>query len=625
MIMSKILNLDLKATRRSMAGKIDPSETGGHTTGTIQGSGKKDFPFPTVDVLVKRATKRAAGNKRKSKKTEQTIVVDPNTPKVDGPASGLLDLGSAFKIRTVVPQGQTRETYEDGRVMMEGADGLQAIMIQAQFDALYESRFGDMRAAVLWATSNMSAKYQKSITSLGDQLTKLEDSYRQALPQVISEIAKDNPTAPANAVVQKAIEVLDEELAQILFILKVYTDCFAQLRDGKYTELLEALTYFFEETHRLYWSGDINGDGSNSPIKAGTERVGDIFLARVTDMGLATIPGSKGPVGAHAAQIQSDMVPLIAINLPLLGHEARHNVFNDVVGLEAELRAALAKSVIDAHKAGTLKFSTPTIKLGKQEVPTEQMIAKLWVDWLSESDADLVGGVLFAGTAFGENMIMSFPAMMIRDGKVSSKTKLLRTVSMYEVAKQKNGSVALRFEEHPIDYARVHLNAAALEEIGFTADAKKLRELADFAVGDELPTTFTWRQAGAKGGAGMVIEIPVADVLTAIPIVAKAIIRTPLKAQSGKSCGDLVMWTQKRQDKVNILVEILVAGKADVPTDKGDMHAPYVGAAATLAYLKLVREKKMEPKDAVVMVNKNALAMLQTLRKRTLAKAEGGK
>lgn len=33
----------------------------------------------------------------------------------------------------------------------------------------------------------------------------------------------------------------------------------------------------------------------------------------------------------------------------------------------------------------------------------------------------------------------------------------------------------------------------------------------------------------------------------------------------------------------------------------------------------------MEPKDAVVMVNKNALAMLQTLRKRTLAKAEGGK
>ena len=45
----------------------------------------------------------------------------------------------------------------------------------------------------------------------------------------------------------------------------------------------------------------------------------------------------------------------------------------------------------------------------------------------------------------------------------------------------------------------------------------------------------------------------------------------------------------------------------------------------SMRFLKLVREKKMEPKDAVVMVNKNALAMLQTLRKRTLAKAEGGK
>ncbi len=615
--MSK-LNLTLNLGKRKTA---VPTMGDGHTTQTVRGEGKEDFPFPEIDVLVARSVKRAAGKKRRSKKAKGSAAAGQiNTDvtggkKSDSGASTLLlgDLDRLTKVHQVVPGGVSRDQYTDGQVMLQGADGLQELMIQRQFDALYESRFGEMHAAVNWAKANMADKYQKAILSLEAQLIKLEDSYRKALPQVIDELKKQNPGAPINAVVQKAIEVLDEELAQIIYILRVYTDCFQQLRDGKHTRLLKAVTFFFEQSHKLYWGGDLHTQGGTSPVKAGTERIGDIFVGRITEMGLATIPGSRGPVGAHAVQIPYEMLDFIPINLPLFGHEARHNVYHDVVGLEQELVAAVGKAVLAEFKAGNLKFSTTSIKLGKQEVPTEQLMAKLYTDWISEIDADLVGGVLFDGPAFGENMVMSFPAMMIRDGRVSEKVNLLRTNSVYELSKLKNGSVALTFEEHPIDYVRVHIVAAALAEIGFPDAAKKLRELADFAVGENLPTTLTFRQAGAKPGTGMVIEIPVADAIAVAPVVAKAIIRTPLKAHGGKSCGDLVMWTQKRQDKVIILADILADDRSDVPTDKGDFHAPYVGAAATLAYLKLVREKKMEPAAAAVMVSKNALIMLETL------------
>ncbi|MBN8662066.1 MAG: hypothetical protein J0M35_16990 [Candidatus Obscuribacter phosphatis] len=616
--MSK-LNLSLKIGKTKIATATGNS---GHTTSTVRGEGKEDFPFPSIDVLVEKSVKRAA-KKAKTRKPRQKKVETTGADKSGKPegVSSLLPDLSSLKVNQVVPTGQTRETYTDGQVMLKGADGLQELMIKRQFDALYEARFGEMHAAVNWARANMADKYQKAIDSLDKQLTKLEDSYRQALPQVIDELKKQNPGAPINAVVQKAIEVLDEELSQIIYILKVYTDCFQQLRDGKHTSLLNAVTFFFEQSHKLYWGGDLHVDGGTSPVDAGTERIGDVFLGRVTEMGLATIPGSRGPVGAHAVQIPYEMLDFIPINLPLFGHEARHNVFHDVVGLEQELTAAVGKAVLAAHKAGTLKFNTDTIKLGKQEVPTEQLMAKLYTDWLSEIDADLVGGVLFDGPAFGENMVMSFPAMMIRDGRVSEKVNLLRTGSGYELKKLRNGSVALVFEEHPVDYVRVHIVAAALDEIGFPDSARKLRELADFAVGDELPTKITFRQMGAKPGAGMVIELPVDDVIAVAPVVAKAIIRTPLKAHGGKSCGDLVMWTKKRQDKVEALTEILVKDSSELPTDKGDIHAPYIGAAATLAYLKLVREMKMEPADAALMVSKNALAMLEKLSKQAVKTA----
>ncbi|MBL0189337.1 MAG: hypothetical protein IPP97_26785 [Candidatus Obscuribacter sp.] len=243
--MSK-LNLNF-GQRKSHA--VAPTTTAGHNTETVKGGGRKDFPFQSVDEIVKGAIKRAKPTGKRTRKT--TTQANPATTgttdsgkeklvkSLDSSNIDPSQLAELIKVNKVVPVGETRETYEDGRVMLEGADGLQALMINRQFDALYDSRFGRLRNSVDKARTTMPAKYQPVVTSLESQLTKLEASYRKALPQVIDGIGKQNPGAPVHAVVQKAIEVLDQELAKIIYILRVYTDCFDQMGgDGEFAKLL---------------------------------------------------------------------------------------------------------------------------------------------------------------------------------------------------------------------------------------------------------------------------------------------------------------------------------------------------------------------------------------------------
>jgi hypothetical protein len=193
--------------------------------------------------------------------------------------------------------------------------------------------------------------------------------------------------------------------------------------------------------------------------------VGDIFMPRVTASGLATLPGARGPVGANALQVPFEMLDILMLVLPLLGHEARHNVYHDVKGLEEESLEVVEKAIRDAHAAGTIKFINEEMEVGDEKVPTLDMVVKLYCEWLGEIDADVVGGVLFSGQAFGDTMSMSFPAMMVRNGKVSEKENLLRNESRFNLHPQKDGSVALAFEEHPVDFVRVKIVAATEEEL----------------------------------------------------------------------------------------------------------------------------------------------------------------
>jgi hypothetical protein len=104
-------------------------------------------------------------------------------------------------------------------------------------------------------------------------------------------------------------------------------------------------------------------------------------------------------------------------------------------------------------------------------------------------------------------------------------------------------------------------------------------------------------------------------------VVVDAIMNTPLQSLGGVAMSKIINWTPRRQAKVNILVETLMDGKADVPTDKGDFFATYVAAAATLAYWGLVRNGTF-PEHAAELVETNALKMLDTVRQRIEAKGQ---
>lgn len=618
--MEKLINLKLDTTTHAAVRKGHGKPGHDHQTSIdVAGTGSSDFPFPSADDLVKRSLKRAKkADRNKRQRDRRAGKTSGQSAESDIVADGEKSL-IGLSIPTpaaVVPKGATRDSYTAGQNLLKSADGIQALMMQRQFDGLYEARFGDISAAVGWGLSNMTGKYQPVVTSLSRQLTKLRTAYEQALPKLIAELAKKNPKAPVQAVIQRAVQLLDQELARILYVLEVYADSIKQHRDGRFRGEAEALEVFFEDAFRLYTTGELHCTPTGqaptpAQLPTSTYKVGDVFMIRFTGSGLATIPGSRGPVGAHSLQFPFDMIDFMTINFPLVGHEARHNVFHDVVGLEDEMLEVVDKAIRDAHAAGTLKFAKDEMELGKQKESTLDMVVKLMCDWLGEIDADVVGGVNFSGEAFGNNMIMSFPAMMIRSGRVSEKVNLLRTDSYYNLVEQKDGSVALVFEEHPVDYIRVYIVAATLDELGFPKPAARLRELADFAVGDNLPTEIVYRDA--EGKEDLVIKFNPDDLKAVAPVVVKAIIRTPLRSQLGKSCGDLVLWTDKRQAKVNVLKDILVAGKSDLPTDQGSIMATYVGAAASEAYLDLVANGK-DAVSAARQVHANALKMIAGLR-----------
>jgi len=671
------VSLGAPKTATSLPNMTNPEH---HTQVVVVGKGSENFPFDNTKVLVQKVLKRADSQNRKGRRKSKTpstvkgakqIVSDAVAQTEDlrfrvgspVPAGlraewqeqsvraqelkrefqvGIAALMNAFStakdsdeivsnlqklgqpsIIPVLPQGETKETYTDGKTLLGVADIIQSSMMLRQFDGLYEARFGRLVTAVEWALANMEAEYQPAFESLNAQLEKLISSYKEALPQVIAELAKRNPGAPLMAIVQKAIELLDEELAQILYVLRVYTDCVEQRRDGKFARQMASVAFFFKQIHQMYWSGDLegvikNGEAS-SPIKGGEEKVGAVFLARVTASGLATIPGSRGPIGAHALQLPYEMLDILVINYPLFAHESRHNIFHDVLGLEDESMQALAKDILESEKTGVFKPSQDYIVVGTQKIPSIQLLAKVMTDWLGEIDADALAA-LFTGEAFGLSMVASFPAMMIRDAAVSTKTQLLRNSSHFQLVKQRNGKVALQFEPHPVDYVRVYIVAAIFDEIGFPAVATRLRQLADFAVGETIPDVATFESGDEK--SKLTIEIPTKDLIGIAPVVVKSLIRTKYKALGGKSNGDLVMWTQKRQDKVVLLKDTLKAGKADVPADKGDIFVTYVAAAAIMAAYELVEEGKAKDVAAFKAINDNAMTMIETLKARADKAAE---
>lgn len=588
---------------------------GHRATDIIVGEGEKNYPFPTAADLVKEALKNAQLSETK-KKTGKKKKGKARKVKLEQLLKKPTDIRDALGIK---PKSIIPDTGDGiGQTLVEGADGMQELMMSRQFDGIIEQRFGNIYGAVHWAKHHMPAKYQPAAQSLFNQLKALKDRYREALPQVVHQLIQQNPEVPVPTLLQHAVRLLDEQLAQILFILNVYADSFGQHRDERYSAELEAVSFFYEQAFLLFQRvdpadvTDADDESVEPQLELSSFHVGDVFLSRFTGMGLSTIPGSKGPIGAHALQVPYDMQDVLTLMLPLFAHEFRHNIFYDVPGMEEELTEALKDAIIDGVKSGEIKLVNDTIKLGESEIDAAELLAKMVVDSKGEIDADLCGGLLLSGPAFLYAMIMSFPAMMIRGSKVSEATKLLRTSSVYELIDQEDGSKALRFEPHPPDYIRTHIVGAALKEMGFSAEADQLSELADVAVG-EVPEFITWTHAEEE--VDMTISIPVADIQAAAPVIARTLISKKLKSLGDRATSDLINWTPRREEKVQALADQLVAGKADIPESVGSVYATYIGSAAIIAYWKKVNDGA-DAVEAAKQVNRTAMRMMKNLKER---------
>lgn len=586
----------------------------------VPGYGQPQFPFPTADQVVKAAVKRlseaaraarALSQAEKDASTVEIVARKRMVPGVTG--AGTLRKGLVpQQPGASVPGGATDPT------LFAVAEGLRVIFHRGRFEAIIAEKFDSLTGAVNWARNHMPPKYQPAIESLREHLAKLQDLYRETLPRVMDFLAAQQPEAPKEVLLGAAVAVIDEQLAEILFVLRIWTDAFGQLRDGQY-EQLAAVVYTVEQAYHLFRTGDISGacdEECQRRLKTRVFGIEDVFVARFSGFGPATIPGTRGPVGAHAIEVPHDERDIITLMLVLYLHEFRHDVFHDVEGLAEEMTTTVIEAIQNAHKQNPFKFTADQVQLGRGKVATIDLITKVFADTIGEVDADIAGGVLLSGPAFLYNMLATFSAFNAKQEGVFGTDRLLRSWSVYEV----DGKGGIHFAVHLPDYIRAYVVASALEALGFKDEADDCRARADQAAGTPLPQDITW--VDAEGKRKMVVKIPVSDLKLVAPVVVDAIMNTKLKSLGGVSMRQIINWTQHRQDKVNILVQNLMDGNADVPTDKGDYFATYVAAAATLAYWGLVSSRGMHPENAARQVEANALKMLDTVRTRLEARGQ---
>ncbi|MBK9141380.1 MAG: hypothetical protein IPM23_02720 [Candidatus Melainabacteria bacterium] len=582
------------------------------------GYGKENFDFPTVQEAVKASLARLKAKTAKSGKTDQSE---------DSKRSGqhrfpILHPTADGKLTTepkgVIPQlPRSKESGVDA-TLFAAAEGLRLMMDDGKYTAIVAERFDDHKDKVQWAKGTLGLsqpKYMPAIASLEQQLDHLSALYLETLPRVLSVLAAQNPDVPEHQLLEAAIDTLDQELSQILSVLRIWTDAFGQLRSGNYRQL-EAVVFAVEQAFHLFEGEEPAGpcgEPGTERLKTSKFHVGNVFVARFSDQGPATLPASRGPIGAHAIEVPHDEANIITLMLALYMHEFRHDIFADVEGLAEELMVVLATAIRDAVDKGEVKLSTEHATIGRNKVLMRDLLVKMFADTIGEVDADISGGVLLTGPAYLYNMLSTFSAFNSKNRGVFNTRRLLRTGSYFGFRETSSGQATIQFWPHPPDYIRAHIVAAALDEIGFGREANQCRLLADQGTGEPLPTVVTWRDEDRK--SKRVIKIPVADIQALAPVVARALIRTKLKCLGDLSTGELLNWNQYRQSKVDRLVENLMAGSAEVPENMGDIHATYVAAASTLAYWGLVKSG-VPARQAAVNVDRNALSMIATIRQR---------
>lgn len=605
----------------------------------LPGTGRSEFPFPSKDELVEaclhyiaevariqRRRARAARSEGQpnegsrgrghthrhdvrpldigelsSNRLSNHEGLDQLLQHMDGSKSGApAPAAPSVAVKPLVPAPAPKaKENPNGATLWAAAGGLASIMHAGRFEAHIAEVFDPHTGTLDWARRTLSAKYQPTVESLSAHFDKLTELYREALPSVMHALQAQYRDAGEDQLIDAAVRVVNQQLAEILYILSIWTSSFAQQRDGKYEQLLH-VNFTLEECLRLYSRG----------ISAKTLHTGDVFMPHFSADGPSTIPGARGPVGAHAVQVPHDERNIIALMLPIYLHEFRHDFYADVEGLPEQMSAAVLRAIDTAYKAGKFKFSADKIKLGKQTVPTIDLLKQIYVQTLSENDADIAGGVSLGGEAFGLSMISVFSAFNSKGENIFETDVLLRNHNRYAVTEEGD----LVFAPHMPDFARAYVLAAGLDTYGFHDAAENCRQLAVQAAGLPVPKSIIWFNGDPRSPFKFKIEVPLEDIIQVAPVAADAIINAKLECLGGVSNGELVNWNPKRQAKVERLSNLLMEGKSEIPSDMGDVFATYVGAAAVRAYWYLCRGGE-QPRAAAATVEGAAREMLTTLRK----------
>jgi hypothetical protein len=542
-----------------------------------------------------------APTKRGRKTKVAKVPVDESVPDVVEPAANLQRLAADFD-----------DGPEPDSSLYWLVDGVGEVLREGRFEALLAERFDPLAGAVNWAKEHMEARYQPAITSLEAQLKILRERYKLSLPRLLGVLSGQYPDADEQTLLEAALKALDSQLSAILEVLSVWTDAFGQKRDGMYKEL-DALTYAIETAHRLYETGDLEnceGPECEPRVKTAVFKIGSVFVARFGANGPQTRPGTKGPILAHAIEYSHATRKVTILLLPPGMHEFRHNIFADIVGHADEVTEVVGTATHNFVTDNLSLFSSPFALVGQNKLPMADVLVKLTADQIGEIDADIAGGILLQGPAFAYSIIGTFGAFNTQEARVVRTDRLLRTTSYFQLTDGEK-SKTLDFFPHPPDYIRVYILAAALDEIGFKKEARKIRKLADQGAGLPLPSVMTWYDTNF-GHSGMKMSLSVADLKLIAPVIAKAIIRTPLKSLGGKCLFDMVNWTEKRQMAVELMAENMLAGKTEVPEGA---FATYVGPAATIALWKAVKRGRHVIR-AINQIERIGLLMMEIVRQR---------
>lgn len=584
---------------------------------TVLGKGEPVFDIPDSKTLVERGIEIADDLISEKTSTSVSASIEGKEGEDASLRHSILDGGwDPWYLQRYLKK---QHRAEEIGTLVKCADGLQRMMADRHLDGLVYDRFDTMLGIVAWAKKNMAAKYQPAIESLSAHLEAIVARYQEALPQLVDALASRYPKKPVPELFEFAVRTLDKELRKILFVLNIYADSFGQYRNGIYTDKLALVNYFLEQAFLLFQSVDLEDAYDNcgipeAKVPTTTFNVGDVYLSRFTVMPLSTIPAANGPLDIHALQLPFEMLELVAIMIPLLAHELRHNIFFDVPGMEEELIDCLVENIVGAWSEKRFQLSSESIDFAGQKLKAIDVITKFFVDTLPEVDADYCGGVLFSGPAYLYSMLASFPAMMVRDRPIANAASLLRSDSIYFLDQAEEGApFEISFESHPPDYLRAILIAEALKQMGFLSEAEKLMTIADKAVGSEIPEFFEFYHA--EGEFEGVIKIPVADMRAVAAVIASTLIFQPLESLGGLSNFDCVNFDEKRQAKVDLLAGRLMRGWSTLPKNAGHFFPSYVGSAAMQAFWKKV-EQGVEPHDAASCVNKTALRMIANLKRR---------